>query len=105
MAACGCVGRQHRLRVGHTRRAVALPLRFFQGYVLERRYALSSMGAVGLASAHMRTPALSGVVVVGASVVVSVSFAFWPAGWWLVSGAAFAATIIFLTNLAPVCII
>jgi STE24 endopeptidase len=104
VAACGCVGRLHRLRVGHTRRAV-VPLRFFQGYVLERRYALSSMGAVGLASAHIRTAALSGVVVVGAGVVVSVSFAFWPAWWWLVSGAAFAATTIFLTNLAPVRII
>ena len=83
----------------------ALPLRFFQGFVLERRYALSSLGAMGWASAHIKTIALSGVVAVGAGVVVSVSFAFWPSGWWLVSGTAFAVTTIFLTNLAPVCII
>ena len=82
-----------------------LPVRFFQDFVLERRYALSSIGAVRWVSTHLKTVVLSGVVVVCAGVVVSLSLAFWPAGWWVVSGAAFAVATIFLTNLAPVCII
>jgi len=82
-----------------------LPARFFKGFVLERRYALSPIGAVRWASTHLRTVVLSGGVVVSAGVVVSLSLAFWPAGWWVVSGAAFTVATIFLTNLAPVCII
>ena len=82
-----------------------LPVRFFKGFVLERRFALSSIGAVRWASIHLRTVVLSGVVVVGAGVVVSVSLAFWPAGWWVVSGVVFSVATIFLTNLAPVCIL
>ena len=82
-----------------------LPLRFFQGFVLERRYALSSIGAVRWVFTHLKTVALSGVVIVGAAVVVSQSLAFWPGGWWVVSGAAFTVSTIILTNLAPVCII
>ena len=57
------------------------------------------------ASTHVKTVALSSVVVVGAGVVVSVSHAIWPTGWWVISGAAFVVAIIFLTSLAPVCII
>ena len=82
-----------------------LPLRFFRGFVLERRYALSGIGAVRWVSTHLKTVALSGVVVVCAAVVVSLSLAFWPAWWWVVSGAVFAVGTILLTNLAPVCII
>ena len=82
-----------------------LPLRFFQGYVLERRYAQSSIGVVRWTAAHAATLGLGAVLVAAAAVVISMSQAMWPAGWWLVCGATFAGGLILLTNLAPVCVI
>jgi STE24 endopeptidase len=84
---------------------VLLPLRFFQDFVLEQRYALLRIAAVGWASIHLKKVALSGVVVVGAAVVVSLSLAISPAWWWVVSGVSFAVATILLTNLAPVFLI
>lgn len=84
---------------------VLLPLRFFQGFVLERRYALSRVGAVRWVSTYLKTVALSGGVVVGAAVVVYQSLAVWPAWWWVVSGAVFVVATLILTNLAPVWVI
>jgi|TARA_B100002003_G_scaffold22883_1_gene18881 STE24 endopeptidase len=82
-----------------------LPVRFFQGFVLEQRYALLRIAAVRWVSTHLKRVALSGIVVAVAAVVVSLSLATWPAWWWVVSGAAFAMATIILTNLAPVCLI
>ena len=79
-----------------------LPLRFFQGFVLDRRYALSSIGAVRWGYTYITSVALGGVVVVGAGVVVSLSLVLWPVGWWVVSGAAFTVATLVLTNLAPI---
>ena len=84
---------------------VLLPLRFFQGFVLERRYALSRVGMLRWVRSHLKTVALSSGVAAGAAVVVSWSLAVWPAGWWAVSGAVFAAATLILTHLAPVWVI
>ena len=56
-------------------------------------------------STHLKTVALSGLLVVGAGVVVSLSLTFWPAWWWVVSGAVFAGATIVVTNLAPVWVV
>jgi STE24 endopeptidase len=84
---------------------VLLPLHFFQGFVLERRYELSRVGAPRWLAAHLVTIALSGVLVAGAAVVVSASRAFWPTWWWGACGIVFALATILLTNLAPVYVI
>ena len=85
--------------------ALLLPLRFFHGFVLERRYALSRIGPARWAATHAKAVFLSGAVVVSAAVVVSLSRAIWPVGWWVLSAAAFAVVTIVLTHLAPVYII
>ena len=82
-----------------------LPLRFFQGCVLERRYALSRVAAATWLSGHLKTVALGAVAVMGAAVVVSLSRSIWPVWWWVASGGVFAATTIGLSNLAPIWII
>jgi Zn-dependent protease with chaperone function len=81
---------------------VALPLSFYTGLALERRYELSneSVGAWLLD----RLKAFAIVLIVGAA---SASFVYrlirvWPDGWWLPAGIAFTVLMIGVTNVAPV---
>ncbi len=80
----------------------SLPLAFYSGFLLERRYDLSneSLGA------WLRDQAKSfglGLLLGGAAA----SLVYWlmrlsPDRWWLAAGLAFALIIVGLTNLAPV---
>jgi STE24 endopeptidase len=80
----------------------SLPLAFYSGFLIERRYDLSNETF----AAWMRDRAkafLVGVVLGGGGAVVI----YWcirlsPEGWWLTAGLAFALLIVGLANLAPV---
>jgi len=82
--------------------AAGLPLAFYSGFLLERRYDLSneSLGA------WLRDQAKSlglGLILGG----LAASIVYWlirvsPERWWLAAGLVFALLIVFLTNLAPV---
>jgi len=81
---------------------VGLPLGFYSGYILERRYDLSNETL----AAWLRDRAkgfLLGVVLGGVLASLVYACMRWsPDRWWLAAGAAFALLIVGLTNLAPV---
>ena len=81
---------------------LGLPLGFYSGFLLERRYELSNetLGA-WLAD---RVKAFGAGVLLGGGLA---SVVYWcmrvsPERWWLLAGGAFAVLIVGLTNLAPV---
>jgi Zn-dependent protease with chaperone function len=81
---------------------VGVPLGWYRGFVLERRYELSNEtpGAWLLD----RLKALGVEIVLGGLLA---SLVYWsmrasPERWWLIAGSVFAVLIIVLTNLAPV---
>jgi len=79
-----------------------LPLGFYSGFILERRYGLSHERFGG----WLRDQAKSfGIGVLLASVGVGLIYSFIrvsPDGWWLAAGAVFALFMVGVTNLAPV---
>jgi STE24 endopeptidase len=81
---------------------VGLPLGFYSGYVLERRYGLSNETLGGWALDQVKSFAL-GIVLGGAAAQV----VYWcisgsPDRWWLTAGVIFAVLFVGLTLLVPV---
>ena len=80
----------------------SLPLAFYSGYILERRYDLSNETL----GAWLRDQAKSfglGLLLAGpAATLVYWLIRVSPDRWWLAAGFAFAGLIVGLTNLAPV---
>lgn len=80
----------------------SLPLGFYSGFLLERRYALSTQSLAGWIGDQAKSLVI-GLMLGGAGI----GAVYWlirqsPAWWWLEAGALFALVIVALTNLAPV---
>ena len=81
---------------------VELPFAFYQGYLLEHRYGLSTQTGRHWFSDQFKGVLLGiGLAIAGASVVF-LALRAWPAWWWLLSAAIFAAAMVGLARLAPV---
>jgi Zn-dependent protease with chaperone function len=81
---------------------VSLPLSYYSGVMLERRYDLSNERPAAWLLDRLKAFALSfGLGAASASLVYRF-IALWPDRWWLAAGAAFAVLIVAITNLAPV---
>ena len=78
------------------------PLSLYSGLVLERRYELSNETLRGWLGDQLKSLALGLVLGGGAASLVYWCIRVAPERWWLLAGAAFALTIVGLTNLAPV---
>lgn len=82
--------------------AVEGPFAFYQGFILEHRYGLSTQSL-----AHWLADQVKGVVlgvalgVVGASIVFA-TIRHWPEAWWILSATAFALAMVGLVRVAPV---
>ena len=81
---------------------VGLPLGFYAGFVLERRYGLSNERFSAWVLDQVKALAIGLVLTCGAAIVLYALIAWSPAWWWLVAGLAFAAAIVGLTELTPV---
>jgi STE24 endopeptidase len=82
--------------------AIGLPLAFYSGFALERRYGLSNETLAGWLRDQAKSFAI-GVLLGGAAAEVI----YWlmrvaPDRWWLAGGAVFTLIIVGLTNVAPV---
>ena len=82
--------------------AVSIPLAFYSGYLLERRYGLSNETVGGWALDQAKSFALGIVLGGGAAQIVYWSIGLSPRNWWLLAGFIFALLIVGLANLGPV---
>jgi STE24 endopeptidase len=80
----------------------ALPLAWFSGYCLERRYGLSHQTLAGWLADHVKAAGVGLVLASGGALVVYLSMRWFPATWWLVAGVTLAIVVTGLATLTPV---
>jgi STE24 endopeptidase len=80
----------------------SLPLSFYSGLFIERRYELSNETFGGWMADQAKSLVVGLVLGGGAAGLIYWSIRIAPDRWWLVAGGAFALLIVGLTNLAPV---
>jgi STE24 endopeptidase len=85
--------------------AGGLPLSFFGGYVVERRYGLSNETVAGWLADQAKSFGLSVVLGGGAAAVLYALIRLSPERWWVAAALVFSAVIVGLTNLAPVLVL
>jgi STE24 endopeptidase len=81
---------------------VALPLGLYKGFLLERRYGLSTETMGHWFKDHLKGVAIGLVFAEISAVFVYATLRYWPETWWAVSGLAYVAVIIGMVNVAPV---
>jgi STE24 endopeptidase len=82
--------------------AVELPFAFYQGFLLEHRYGLSTQTARHWLSDQAKGVALGAGLAVAGTSIVFLTLREWPEWWWLLSAAIFAVAMIGLARIAPV---
>jgi STE24 endopeptidase len=82
--------------------AIQLPLSFYQGVTLERRYGLSTETTARWWTDQVKGLVLSVVFAVVAALIVCALLRSAPRYWWLISAACFVAILVVLAQLAPV---
>ncbi len=82
-----------------------LPLAFYQGVTLERRYGLSTQTTAAWWRDHLKTGALMlAFSLLGALLVWSLLRAF-PDNWWVIAALTFSAVLVVLAQAAPVLLV
>jgi len=81
---------------------VSLPLVWFDGFLLEHRFGLSSESAGEFLRDHLKAIVLNAALAVLAAEIVFGTMRWWPGGWWVVSGGALTVGMALLAGLAPV---
>ena len=80
----------------------SVPIAFYSGFLLERRYGLSNERFRGWLLDRAKSFAVGVALGCGGASLVYWQIRLWPERWWLFAGLAFALLIVALTNLAPV---
>jgi STE24 endopeptidase len=81
---------------------VQLPLAFYLGVVLERRYGLSTQTTASWWVDHGKAAAIGLAFAAGGALAVASLIRWSPEWWWLAAAATFSLVIIVLAQLAPV---
>ena len=81
---------------------VGLPLGFYSGFVLERRYGLSTARFGGWLIDQVKALTIGLALTCTAAIVLYELIAWSPSRWWLTAGVTFAAMRVGLTELTPV---
>ena len=84
---------------------IVLPLTWYIGCVLERRYRLSHHLRGDWVRGCAKVTAVRLAVWTTAAVGVYVATRAWPVRWWLITGVMFGVTTILVTHLAPVAVL
>lgn len=82
--------------------AVQLPLAFYQGVTLERRYGLSTQTAGRWWLDRLKAGVVALVFSIAAAAIVSSLLRWSPRSWWLLAAACFGLILVLLAHLAPV---
>ena len=79
-----------------------LPLAFYRGVTLERRYELSTQTTARWWIDHVKAGAISLVFATGAALLVLALIRWDPDRWWIFAASAFTVVLVLLAQLAPV---
>jgi STE24 endopeptidase len=79
----------------------SLPIDFYGGFVLERRYGLSRQTPAAWLGDQAKALGLTLVLGIGAASILYFFIHRYPSGWWLPSAVVFAGLIVGLANIAP----
>jgi Zn-dependent protease with chaperone function len=79
-----------------------LPVAFYKGFILERRYGLATQSGAHWLWDYVKAVVLGLVFAEAAAGFVYFTIRRWPDWWWVVSGAGYAVVAVVLVNLAPV---
>jgi len=79
-----------------------LPFAFYERFLLERRYGLSTESAARWAIDHAKAAAMTLTALIAAGLVVAWLLRVSPAHWWLLAAIVFAAALVLLARFAPV---
>jgi STE24 endopeptidase len=82
--------------------AIDLPLAYYAGVTLERRYGLSTQTMRGWWADHLKATAIRLAFAACAAVIVAFTIRWSPTRWWIVAAAGSSAVMIVLAQLAPV---
>lgn len=82
--------------------AATLPFSLYRGFLLERRYGLSSERLGHWLKDHAKAAAIGIVFAELAAAFVYVAMRYWPDLWWVAAGAGYAVIAIVLVTLAPI---
>lgn len=81
---------------------VRLPLAFYQGVVLERRYGLSKDTTARWWADHARAAVVGLAALVAASLAVVGLLEWSPEGWWVAAAVCFTTGLVLIAQFAPV---
>jgi STE24 endopeptidase len=81
---------------------LALPLSYFRGFVLDRRYDLTRQTAAGWLRDHLKASLIGLIFAVAVSELVYFYLRRFPAGWWWMAAVSLLLVTMALTRLAPV---
>ena len=82
--------------------AATLPFSFYRGFLLERRYGLSTETMGHWLKDHAKAVLIGVVFAELGAVFVYFALRNWPASWWAIAGVGYSLVAIVLVNLAPV---
>jgi STE24 endopeptidase len=90
------------LALGLLLEIIQLPLAFYAGVTLEKRYGLSTQTTVRWWTDHVKATAISLACAAAAALIVLSLLRWDPERWWIYAAIAFTAILVVLAQLAPV---
>ena len=85
--------------------ALRLPIAFYQGFLLERRYGLSSETFGAWLGDYLKAALLVTLLAVGGAEVVYTAMRWSPHWWWIPAALCFSLALIVLARIAPVALL
>ena len=79
-----------------------LPLAYYDGFVLERRFGMSTESTGVFIRDHLKAVLVNTALAVIAAEIVFGAMHTWPRGWWMVAGGALTLGLALIAGLAPV---
>jgi STE24 endopeptidase len=80
---------------------LALPLRFYQSFIVERRYGLSAVPLRVWLADHLKSAGIGLAFAVAAAEIVHLTIVRWPRWWWAIASVIFILAAIVLARIAP----
>jgi STE24 endopeptidase len=81
---------------------IGLPLAYYRGVTLERRYGLSSETVGHWWQTHLKGLAVGGVLMVVAAILLSALLALSPERWWVIASVVFGIVLVAMAWAAPI---